>query len=118
MTTYKVMETGKYDDAIFYRVDCACSSDRCGLHMELSYEKDINELSLYLYKNLSFRSYNSSRIVSAWLRIKGALKILFTGYIEVNEDLLIEGGEHIDNFIKALEEGREKMLERKKQLSK
>lgn len=40
-------------------------------------------------------------------RIKGALKILFLGYLELQEDFILEGEEHINSFIEALKEEKE-----------
>ena len=41
-----------------------------------------------------------------WKRIKCSIKVLFTGYVELEESFIIQGEEQINDFIKALEEGR------------
>ncbi len=48
-------------------------------------------------------------------RLRKAVRILFTGYLEMNEDFILQGVEHIDNFIKVLEEGKNLMLERERE---
>lgn len=41
-----------------------------------------------------------------WYRLKKATRLVFTGYLKMNEDFLLEGEEHINNFIEILEEGK------------
>ena len=48
-------------------------------------------------------------------RLRKAVRILFTGYLEMNEDFILRGVDHIDNFIKVLEEGRDLILERERE---
>ncbi|KKL77154.1 hypothetical protein LCGC14_2037660, partial [marine sediment metagenome] len=39
-----------------------------------------------------------------------ALTLLFRGSIELEEAFMLDGPEHIDGFIDALQEGKDKML--------
>lgn len=48
-----------------------------------------------------------------WRRIKDAFTILFIGFLKINRDFLILEGEHIDSFINALIEGKDKILRSK-----
>ena len=49
-----------------------------------------------------------------WCRLKAATRILFTGYIKMESDFLINDGEQIDNFILALQEGRDILKQKNK----
>lgn len=53
-----------------------------------------------------------------WARIKASLRILFTGYIELNADFMIQDVDHLEAFIEALEEGKQKMLKLKEKAGK
>ncbi len=47
-----------------------------------------------------------------WYRFKKSLRLFFTGYLEMNEDFILREGEHFDNFIQMLNEGKEIMKEK------
>ena len=47
-------------------------------------------------------------------RLRKAVRIIFTGYLEMNDEFILQDIEHIDNFIKALEEGKNLILERER----
>jgi len=42
-----------------------------------------------------------------WYRLKKATRLIFTGYLKMNEDFILMDEDHINNFIKVLEEGRD-----------
>lgn len=48
-------------------------------------------------------------------RLRKSFRLLFVGYLEMNEDFVFQDGEHIDNLIKAIEEGRQLLIERQEQ---
>lgn len=45
-----------------------------------------------------------------WYRFKKAVRLMFTGYLKMNESFLFQGEEQIDAFIKALQQGKEYVL--------
>jgi len=107
------MKTNEFKDAIFYRVACDCGSDEHDLHMEFEKDSEIPEMIfLNFYKKLVWSSYwgdHDKWYRNFWLRIKGATKMIFKGYIEVEESFILRGEDHIDSFIEALEEGKQYM---------
>jgi len=115
MISNNVMQINDYDNAIFYRVACACGNNECDCDISLEYDKSIKTVSMIFYKNLYWNDhYTDKRFITRWLsRLKVSLKVLFTGYIKVNEEFLIQSEEHIDNFITALQEGKEKIKKNK-----
>jgi len=48
-------------------------------------------------------------------RLRKSFRLLFVGYLEMNEDFIFQDSEHIDNLIKAIEEGRHLLTERQEQ---
>lgn len=111
MTSYRTMKTNEFKDAIFYRVACDCGSDEHDLHLEFEKDPEIPEMIfLNFYKQLAWSSYwrdDDKWYKNIWCRIKGATKMLFKGYITVEESFILRGKEHIDSFIEALEEGKQ-----------
>jgi len=115
----KVME---FNDAVYYRANCGCGSDECGLTLELEYDEEIKDISLTIYEKLAYCSWFGVKILSKfyrfhdiWHRIKGATKLLFTGQIILEEAFLFRDSQQIDAFITALQEGKEKIVGGKKE---
>lgn len=45
-----------------------------------------------------------------WYRFRKAVRLVLTGYLEMNESFLFQGEEQIDTFIQALQQGKEYTL--------
>ena len=116
MISNNVMELNDYGDMVFYRVACACGSNDCDCDISLEYDKNIKTISMIFYKNLYWNdNYSHKMFITRWLsRLKVSLKVLFTGHIKVNEEFLIQSEKHIDDFITALQEGKEKIKKNKR----
>jgi len=64
--------------------------------------KNKTELVRIIFENII-----SKRLEIFWNRFKNATRLLFTGYLKMNEDFILREGEHLDNLILALIEGRD-----------
>jgi len=111
MTTFRVMKTNKFEDSVYYRVACSCNSEEHDVILELEIDEDIDNMIFLnfwkkIYWSANWKS-NDNWFRNILFRIKGALKILFFGYLEFQEDFILEGEEHIDSFINALKEGKQ-----------
>jgi hypothetical protein len=106
MIEKNVMEILSSDDSIMYRMSCDCMSPECDLIIELEKDKD-GFIFLNLYKNLEWASYYNADVwyKRLWLRITCAFRLLFTGYIRVEETFVMREPQ-IDGFMKALKEGK------------
>jgi hypothetical protein len=115
MTSNRIMKLEDHKNAKIFRAACDCGSSDCDMHIELENEPDTWFLSLTIYKKLRWSSYwgDCNFFTEKWRRIKCSLKMLFTGYIEVEETFLMR--EHqIDDFVDALIEGKRQLeIERK-----
>jgi hypothetical protein len=114
MTSNRIMEIHKFEDAIFYRAACDCGSPDCDLTLELEKDKDLDMIYLNMYKNLSWSSYwndDDKWYKNLWCRIKCAIKILFTGYIKVEESFILRDHEQIKSLMDALIDGMESLNE-------
>ena len=116
-TSNNIMKVAEFSDLIFYRAGCSCGDKQCDMTLELEYDPEINDIVLTIYKDLVYASWFGIRSDSTlywfrdkWKRIKGAVRLLFTGRISLEEAFLIKGGEQIDGFITALQEGKQKLM--------
>lgn len=107
----RVMKMSEFDEAVFYKADCSCGSDNHITTIEIEYDRDLSDISLNFYKEVAWSSHwgNYNWVKRVWKQIKASVKILFTGYIDLEESFLIQGGDHLDTFIDALNEGRSKI---------
>ena len=118
MISNKVMKTEEFDESVYYRLPCSCGSKDHDVTLEFECDKKIpGMIFLNMYKDLGWSSYwgyNDNFFTRFLSRIKTAFRILFIGYIEVEESFILKGEDHIDAFIEALKEGKRLMKEKGK----
>ena len=132
----KVSLLEDFKDGPMYRVECSCGSEEHAVKLDFEIDKKFGVMSLTFYKDISFSHYYIYRDVLwfdkifeqkhigaallyyikntiiyfgrvCWCRLKAATRLMFTGYLKLESDFLIERGNHLDNFILALQEGRD-----------
>ena len=110
----KIMEWKGTD--VWYRIHCGCGCDN-GCDIEFEIDKDFHMIHINFYKNMVWADYykHDNKIKQIWSRIKASMVILFKGYIDMEDSFLIKDIDHMDSFITALKEGKEKMLQAKKE---
>lgn len=107
--SYRVMKTHEYDESIFYRVACDCTEDEHDVRLELETD-ELGILTMRISANLQWASYYANTWYGRiWERIITPIKMLITGRIEVYHTILFLHENHINAFIAALEEGKEKI---------
>ena len=116
MISKNVMKTNEFEDSIYYRAACTCGDSDHDITIEFEWNDDIpSMIFLNFYKNIAWCSHwgnNLSWYEKLWKRIKASLKILFTGYIELEESFILSE-DNIEPFIKALIEGEEYIKQKK-----
>jgi hypothetical protein len=113
MISKNVMKTNEFEDSIYYRV--ACSSDDHDIIIEFEKDEKIpSMIFLNFYKNIAWCSHwgNLNWFQRTWKRITGSLKMLFTGYVELQETFILSE-DNIKPFIEALIEGNEYIQSKK-----
>lgn len=102
-----VMKTAQFSNAVYYQVGCSCQDKDCNMTLELEVHDGI--MFLNLYKDLAVSVYwqDDGFFKKLWRRIKYAARIFFTGYIKLEESHVLQGEDQINNFIAALQEGKE-----------
>ena len=113
------MKTAEFLDSkepvIFYKANCGCAGG-CDVTIELAYDREIEDVTMSIWQKLVYCSWwgidPCARFYwfrDMWHRIKGAIKLLWTGRIRVEEAFLFSDPEQIDAFLAAMKEGREKI---------
>jgi len=112
MISNNVMKTGEFDRAVYYKAACSCGSDDHIARIEFEYDKDFSYISLNFYTKVVWSSYwgDMNWFKRIWKRIKASIRILFTGYIELEESFMISSEDQIDALIEAFNEGKQKMV--------
>jgi hypothetical protein len=112
----KIMKLSEYEDAIYYRAACACTDPQCDLSLELEIDKEFDMIFLNMYEDLYYASYwkSDNWFIDKWYRIKGAVKLLFTGRIKVENSFIFQGEDQINDFLSALKQGMEQLKINKK----
>jgi len=112
MTTITLNE---YDDEIYTRTICQCTSNDCDVDMSLSItgmgDLEIGfHVEMKSYANHDFDNAFSYAMKDYWWRLKTALKVLFLGHIEQGHSIMLnEKG--IKEFRSSVEEGITKIEE-------
>jgi len=106
----RIMKMDEYKDHIQYRAACQCGNPDCDMHLFFEVDKELNNITLQIYKNLTWASYwqSTNWFHEMWVRIKTAFKILFTGYIRVEETFIMQENQ-IKDFVISLQEATDKL---------
>ena len=93
---------------VFYKATCSCGDDDCTLTLELGYEEIGNDPE---FKEIDLNIYGRIGVYypSFWEKIKLIWKFLTRGYVESEKTFIFNGKPAIQDFIKALQEGLEKL---------
>lgn len=105
------METGDFGDSVWYKLNCDCGSDDHITTIELEHDEEFGMVTLNFYKKMEWTSKwgDIPWYHRFWKRLTCSIRMLFTGWIEVEEYVILQGEEHIDGLIEALKEGKEKV---------
>lgn len=114
LISYRAMKTDEWPNADRYQVACDCGNPSCNLVVEVEYDKRLNMTFVNFYQQLKWSAYwncDDKWHKEWWSRIKGAWKMLWKGYIEVEESFVIQGPDHISSFVEVLQECERRMKE-------
>lgn len=113
MTSENICKVSEYEDSIFYKAHCNCMSPEHEHCLELSYENhggENKEICLTLYSDLAYYDiYGCKWYQKFWKRIKIAFSLLIGGHPEIHDCFLFNGEKAVEDYIKALQEGLEKL---------
>ncbi len=114
----------KFDKSLWYSVQCECGDNECGSIVEIECDNEFGLIQLHFYKEVRFDHWRYPeygffkfnwfrRFLYRW---KKAIILAFTGKIKLHGDFLLTDPEHINNFIEALQEGRDYCIKVKEKL--
>jgi len=116
MISNRVMKLSEFDDAVYFRLACGCDANFHDTTIELEYDEELS--------NIYLRFYKDEDVVDTWedlnwfsklkLRIAKAYRILVRGYFSHEFCIIIDGREHIESFIEALQYGMNKLKRKRK----
>jgi hypothetical protein len=120
MISKNVMKTGEFEDSIFYRAACSCGANVHDVTIEFEKEEDSPMIFLNFYKKIAWCSHwgdHQKYRQRLWKRITGSLRMLFTGYVELEESFILTE-ENIEPFIRALIEGETYIIKQRQKIEK
>jgi len=123
---YKVALDYETDMSKTYQLLCNCSDPRHNWTVDIELNKEWGvQLTIYgdmyYYPNYSYGKFLCdlrNRITNYWRRLGAVIRLLFTGYLEMNTDLMIIDEKHLNSFIGILEEGRDYCYQKKINIEK
>jgi hypothetical protein len=118
---YKVALMYDTPESKTYQLLCNCGDPEHNWVVDIELDKQWGTQvtiygDVYYYDNYYIGEFPSNlwqRITMYWKRLGAVIRLLFTGYLKMNTDLLILDEKHLDSFIGILEEGRAYWLKRK-----
>lgn len=112
------MKLDEYRGCITYKASCSCFNSDHDLFIYMEKDEGFNILNLRFYADIkcsgNFDLWDQSpfskklkKILSVlWNRTKISLRVMFLGKIEMEQEFVINDEEQINDFIKALEDGK------------
>lgn len=101
----KLMKVSEYPDgSSHYRIACECLDSSHDVHLFFDKDEETSSFSLELIMSVDYQSRRSNVFVNFWHRLVDAVKLLFTGKIQVSGDVILEK-DGIEAMQAALKEG-------------
>lgn len=104
-----------------YQLLCNCGDPSHNWIIDIEMEKDFG-LQMIVYGDVYYYEYWKDgtffeqlieKLKAFWRRLGKVVKLLCTGYLEMNADLLILDEKHLNSFINILQEGKDYCLKNK-----
>jgi hypothetical protein len=105
------MKVHEFSDAILYRLSCEDGEPDHDMSFEIEWDEEWQRVIFNFHKKLYWSAYwnTTTWYQNLWKKLKAIYRIVFYGYIKVEESLLIDKPEHIETFYDALKEGQKKL---------
>lgn len=108
--SYKVSKQEEWDKGIMFQLSCLCHYSDHQLTFEVDYNDDLKNTYLNIYGKVEWFTW-AKRPLCYWKRFKAALRLFFTGWLEMESGLILGDEDHVTSLIYALQECIEKMQE-------
>lgn len=101
--------------SVFYHLSCDCMAPEHTYVVELNYDTDVNDLTFHIYSEMCVQDiYHDNWFIRQWNKIKGIFKIIFGIPLIFTSSVILTGETEVDDFIKALEYGKEHIKQNRK----
>ena len=98
----------------FYRTTCKCMSKSHDLDIELGYDEEYDMLEMTFNINCIWDTHwNMNWVERLCRRFKTSMRLLFTGRVDLEQEFIFRGDEHVGGILNALNEGVEKIRKNK-----
>ncbi len=103
-----------------WRTSCSCMGDEHNLTFTVATDDEHPEVYLEFYVNVcgNYVPWDGPRWTrpfrSAWLRVKGAITLIFKGYVETSSSFIFRGEKQIDDLCETIQTHKEYMVEKRK----
>lgn len=121
MKVSRVTTTDIFPDTVFLKAHCSCGDDdhTHTLEMEIPYDDlDIIDLVIHHKSVTPYNRYGTTfkeKVYYWWkdkvARFEWIVSIIFRGYVETQSSFMFSGINHIDAYIKALEDAKKFLVE-------
>src|SRR4030042_6935067 len=118
----KIMLIDEWEKSLMFQAACECGDEEHHLTIDISCDKDNGLLEIWFFKKLEVDAYFGTcqyddpaleriwdKIKVLWKRVKIASRILFTGWYTLESVFLFTDPEHLNDFIKALNYGKNRI---------
>ena len=111
MASNKIMFLNKFEKFIAFRASCDCTDERDDIRIHIEVIDD--HIEMVFYKKMFSVEYRPNpetfkdHVLNLKYRFINAIKLIFTGHIEVESDFLFCEEDQINSFVDTLIEGKE-----------
>lgn len=123
--SYKIMNIYEDNDTIIYRSSCDCGDKNDDLVLTINVDNNYDTLNICMTGNLTYSDdficYACNFLVRGIghfrnfiKRIKGAIKLIFTGKLEQEYEFIFSDEKHVNEFLNAIREGMDNLKSKMK----
>ena len=104
----------EWPNDVSFKLECSCGDNEHGATLWLERDEEFpHYITLRIYGKFTAYSYGArgfrERLYWFWRRTCRAVRWIFCGWLDMEEEIMIEGEDHIRSLIDALEDSLEYM---------
>ncbi len=103
-----ILKTKEYPGSVSYSLHCECGDRDCSQLFSLDFDNDV--LTLSIYGRIQVNSFRTGILKSIFDRYVKALKLIFTGSLFAETEIVVIGKEKIQDMIDQLQAGVDQII--------
>lgn len=106
---YRITETHRFGDSVFFRAMCSCTATDHDQDVEVVVEKDdlVSEVKVVIGMKLNAMTTGDTKWERFVWRIKSAYKLLFNGFVEVGMEFMFDSERQVNDYLTAIKQAME-----------